>query len=151
MPGSAQRAAPGRTQRGGLRLHETRVALEVPFHHVDALQIVWHGHYPKYFEAAGMALLRRLRLDAGEFLGERYRLVVIESFCRHGFPLRYADRVGVTAWIADYERRLTIRFEIRNETHARRAAHGHLRLAALDASGQLRFETPPEIVARIRA
>ena len=28
----------------------------MPFHHVDALGLVWHGHYPKYFAAAGMAL-----------------------------------------------------------------------------------------------
>ena len=43
--------------------------LDVPFHHVDALGIVWHGHYPKYFEAAGMALLRKLALDGGDLIG----------------------------------------------------------------------------------
>ena len=132
-----------------IRLHETSVELEVPFHHVDALGIVWNGHYPKYFEAGGMALLRKLQLDAGELVGGRWRLVVIESFCRYGFPLRYAERVRVDAWIADYSRRLTIRYEIRNLSQDRRSARGHTRLAALDAMGQLRFETPPEIVARI--
>lgn len=134
-----------------MKLCATSVELEVPFHHVDALGIVWHGHYPKYFEAGGMALLRRLDLDAGDVLDGKLRLVVIESFCRHGFPLRYAERARVDAWIADYERRLTIRYEIRNLSHGRRSAHGHTRLAALDASGQLRFETPPEIVERILA
>ena len=132
------------------RLHETRVELDVPFHHVDALGIVWHGHYPKYFEAAGMALLRKLALDGGDLIGERYRLVVIEMACRHAFPLRYADRVAVTAWIADYERRLVIRYDVRNLTHGRRAAHGHTAIATLDREGRLRLETPPEIVARIR-
>lgn len=124
--------------------------MDVPFHHVDALGIVWHGHYPKYFEAAGMALLRKLALDGGDLIGERYRLVVIESACRHGFPLRYADRVRIDAWIADYARRLSIRYEVHNLSHGRRAAHGHTTLATLDASGRLRLETPPEIVARIR-
>jgi acyl-CoA thioester hydrolase len=133
------------------RLHETRVELDVPFHHVDSLGIVWHGHYPKYFEAAGMALLRKLALDGGDLIGERYRLVVIETGCRHAFPLRYADRVAVTAWIADYARRLVIRYDVRNETHGRRAAHGHTTIATLDADGRLRLETPPEIVARIRS
>ena len=140
-----------RRDAGGLRLHETRVELDVPFHHVDSLGIVWHGHYPKYFEAAGMALLRKLALDGGDLIGERYRLVVIEMACRHGFPMRYADRVAVSAWIADYARRLVIRYEVRNLTHERRSAHGHTTLATLDADGRLRLETPPEIVARIRA
>ncbi len=147
------RATPGTARRdaSGLRLHETRVELDVPFHHVDALGIVWHGHYPKYFEGAGMALLRKLALDGGDLIGKRYRLVVIETACRHGFPLRYADRVGVTAWISEYARRLVIRYDVRNLSHDRRAAHGHTVIATLDADGRLRLETPPEIVARIRA
>ena len=144
-------AAAARREPRGLRLHETRVELDVPFHHVDVLGIVWHGHYPKYFEAAGMALLRKLSLDGGDLIGARFRLVVIETACRHAFPLRYADRVGVTAWISDYARRLVIRYDVRNETHGRRAAHGHTTIATLDAEGRLRLETPPEIVARIRA
>ena len=40
------------------RLRETRVELEVPFHHVDALGVVWHGHYLEYLEPARTALLR---------------------------------------------------------------------------------------------
>jgi len=144
-------AAAARREPSGLRLHETRVELEVPFHHVDVLGIVWHGHYPKYFESAGMALLRKLSLDGGDLIGSRYRLVVIETACRHAFPLRYADRVAVTAWIADYARRLVIRYDVRNETHDRRAAHGHTTLATLDADGRLRLETPREIIARIEA
>jgi acyl-CoA thioester hydrolase len=149
----ATRAAPAAARRDASRprLHETRALVDVPFHHVDALGIVWHGHYPKYFEAAGMALLRKLALDGGDLIGERYRLVVIETACRHAFPLRYADRVAVTAWISEYERRLVIRYEVRNLSHERRAAHGHTTLATLDADGRLRLETPPEIVARIRA
>jgi acyl-CoA thioester hydrolase len=144
-------AAAARREPRGLRLHETRVELDVPFHHVDVLGIVWHGHYPKYFEAGGMALLRKLSLDGGDLIGSRYRLVVIETACRHAFPLRYADRVGVTAWISDYARRLVIRYDVRNETHGRRAAHGHTTIATLDAEGRLRLETPPEIIARIQA
>jgi acyl-CoA thioester hydrolase len=149
----AMRAARSATRReaSGLRLHETRVELDVPFHHVDALGIVWHGHYPKYFEAAGMALLRKLALDGGDLIGDRHRLVVIETACRHAFPLRYADRVAVTAWISEYARRLVIRYDVRNLSHDRRAAHGHTVIATLDAEGRLRLETPREIIARIQA
>jgi acyl-CoA thioester hydrolase len=144
-------ATAARRDASSVRLHETQVEVDVPFHHVDVLGIVWHGHYPKYFEAAGMALLRKLALDGGDLIGERYRLVVIETACRHRYPLRYADRVRVTAWISEYARRLVIRYEIHNLTQGRRAAHGHTALATLDTDGRLRLETPPEIVARIHA
>ena len=132
-----------------LRLHETRVETTVPFHHVDALRIVWHGHYPKYFELASTALLKKLGLDAGEVGGTRFHMVVIDSAVRHSFPMRYGDRVEVRAWISEYARRVTLRYEIRNLTHGRRTARGHTTLATLDAEGRLRLETPPSIAARI--
>ncbi|MEM7409395.1 MAG: acyl-CoA thioesterase [Myxococcota bacterium] len=135
--------------RAGLRLHETRVETDVPFHHVDALRIVWHGHYPKYFELASTALLQKLGLDSGEIGGTRFKMVVIDSAVRHSFPMRYADRVEICAWISEYARRVTVRYEIRNLTHDKRTARGHTTLATLDDEGRLRLETPPEIAARI--
>jgi acyl-CoA thioester hydrolase len=131
------------------RLHETRVELDVPFHHVDALGIVWHGHYPKYFAAAGMALLRKLALDGGELIGERYRLVVIETACRH----------GVSAALCRSRRRHRVDRRLRAapgdplrraQPHPRRrAAHGHTTLATLDAGRAVAArDAPPRSSAR---
>jgi acyl-CoA thioester hydrolase len=126
------------------RLHETRVELDVPFHHVDALGIVWHGHYPKYFEAAGMALLRKLALDGGDLIGERYRLVVIET----GVPARVSAALcrPRRRHRVDLRLRAAPRDPLRTCATSRtigRAAHGHTTLATLDADGRLRLETPP--------
>jgi acyl-CoA thioester hydrolase len=134
-----------------VRLHETSVELEVPFYDVDALRLVWHGHYFKYFEHARTALLRGRGLDAGDLVGPRYQLVVVDSHCRHAYPLRYGDRFRVSAWFGDFRHRLMIRYEVANLTRGRRAARGHTALATLNAAGELLLETPPEIVARIAA
>ena len=131
------------------RLHETSVELEVPFHDVDAMRVVWHGHYFKYFEVARTALLRARGLDAGDLVGIRYQLVVIESHCRHTMALRYGDRFRTSAWFRDYARRLMIGYEIRNLASGRRAARGHTALATLNEAGELLLETPPEIILRI--
>jgi len=131
------------------RLHETSVELEVPFHDVDAMRVVWHGHYFKYFELARTALLRARGLDAGDLVGERYQLVVIESHCRHSSALRYGDRVRASAWFREHARRLLIAYELTNLASGRRAARGHTALATLNLAGELLLETPPEIVRRI--
>ena len=34
------------------------VTLKVPFYDLDPMQIVWHGHYLKYFDIARSELLR---------------------------------------------------------------------------------------------
>jgi acyl-CoA thioester hydrolase len=133
------------------RLREVSVEHEVPFHDVDALRVVWHGHYLKYFELARTQLLRSCGLDAGELVGGRYQFLVIESRCRHGGPLRYGDRMRVSAWFSDTRRRLVISYEIWNLTLGRRAARGQTALATLDREGGLLLETPAEILARIGA
>ncbi|WP_343034423.1 hypothetical protein [Candidatus Methylobacter favarea] len=38
-------------------LHHTAVDIEIPFHDIDMMEVVWHGHYAKYFESARCALL----------------------------------------------------------------------------------------------
>jgi acyl-CoA thioester hydrolase len=131
------------------RLREISIELDVPFRHVDLLGVVWHGHYYKYMEEARQPLLRECGVDDGELIGGRYGLFVIESKCRHAFPLRYGERMRVEAWISDIERRIAIRYEITNLTRERRAARGHTILAMTDRAGNLLLETPEEVRRRV--
>jgi len=135
----------------GVRLHETAVEAEVPFHDVDAQRIVWHGHYAKYFELARTALLRSRDLDVGSLIGPRYRFMVIDARCRYGSALRYADRMRISAWFQDLRRRIVIGYEIQNLSSGRRAARGQTTLAVVDAEDRLLLEVPAEILERIEA
>ena len=67
----------------GLRLRECSIELEIPFHDVDTLGVVWHGHYYKYLELARTQLLRSCHLDVANLMDLRLGLVVIESGCRY--------------------------------------------------------------------
>jgi acyl-CoA thioester hydrolase len=126
------------------------IELEIPFHDVDSLGVVWHGHYYKYMELARTALLRSLDLEVQQIRDLGYRLYVIETRCRYAFPLRYAERARVAAWIKDVDNRITIAYEVYNVTAGRRAARGHTVLASTDAEGNLLLETPDAIRRRLR-
>jgi len=132
-----------------IRLRETSVELQVPFHHVDMLGVAWHGHYLAYAEEARTKLLRSCGLDRGDLIGSKYLLFVIESKCRHAFPLFYADRMRVVAWIKDIKHRISIHYEITNLNHNRRAARAHTILATADLQRNLLLETPDEIQRRL--
>ena len=134
-----------------MRLRETSVELEVPFHDIDMMGVVWHGHYFKYLEAARTALLTACSLDAGDLIGRRYLFYVIESQCRHAYPLHYRDRVRVTAWVRDVQHRIHIAYEIRNLTREWRAARARTILATTDLENNLLLETPNEIRQRLSA
>ncbi|HEY2772998.1 MAG TPA: thioesterase family protein [Candidatus Binatia bacterium] len=131
------------------RLRQTSVDLEVPFHDIDGLGIVWHGHYYKYLELARTRLLRSVGLDAGDLVGPLFRFVIVESHCRYTSALRYGDQARVSAWFGDIQHRIRVAYEITNLATSRRAARGHTILATTDPAGRLLLETPPRIVERI--
>jgi acyl-CoA thioester hydrolase len=123
---------------------------EVPFHHVDAMGIVWHGHYYKYLELAFTAFLRSRGLDLDSIRALGFALVVIESKCRHSFPLRYGDRVRVTARPGDVDNRVRMLFEVTNLTRGRRSARAHITLVTTLLDGTMLYETPSVIRERLQ-
>ena len=127
------------------------VEIEVPFHDVDALGIVWHGHYLKYLEIARTALLRSRSLDATDLVAMGLRLLLVDSHCRHTGSLRYGDRARVRAWLKDIDHRICIAYEVTNLTTAKRAARARTVLVTTDAQGQMLYETPAEVVRRLLA
>lgn len=123
----------------------------VPFHDCDPLGIVWHGHYYKYLEHARTVLLSRHGLDVPDFLEMRHRLLVIETRCRHAFPLSYGERFRVHAWFIDTDMRLNVGYEVKNLTQGRRSARAWTVLVVTDSQGNMLLETPREIRRRISA
>ena len=122
---------------------------EVPFHDVDPLLIVWHGHYFKYFELARTVLFRRHRVDGPDLLELGYRFVVAHSEVRHVAPLTYGDRYRARAWFLDYSHRIHVGYEVFDLTHGRRAARARTELVTTDAHGNLLLETPAALITRI--
>jgi len=129
------------------------VELAVPFHDVDSLRVVWHGHYLKYLEIARMELLRRKRLDVEELERMRLKMMVIESHLRHLAPLCYGDRFRVSARLTEVEVRVDVAFEVVNLASGRRAATGRqvLVLVRDEDEGGLCLRTPDEVQERLRA
>lgn len=122
----------------------------VPFHDCDPLGIVWHGHYYKYLEIARTELLKRYRLDVPDFIDLGYRLLMIETRCRHAFPLEYGDKFQVKSWIIEHDMRLHIGYEVLNLSHGgRRSAKAWTTLVCTDVAGTMLFEVPRPVQERI--
>jgi len=128
---------------------EVEVELEVPFHDVDALLVVWHGHYYKYLEIARTELLRACRLDIPDVAELDYRMLVVDSRCRYLWPLRYGDKFRVSARIADVEHRIAVEYEIHNLTANRCSARASTMLITTEANGALCLETPESVLERL--
>ncbi len=96
----------------GLPPHEAR--MRVQFHDLDPMQIVWNGHYFKYFETARQELFRSLGVDLYEFFQETgYLFPVIRNTVKYIRPLRYHDEFVCTAQLVEVSHKLVVDFEIR--------------------------------------
>lgn len=135
--------------RRGRRLHEVAVELEVPFHDVDVVHVVWHGHYYKYLELARTELMRARKLDVPDLIALGFGLLIIESGCRYVSPLGYGDRIRVSAWLEDFRHRVHVAYEVVNLSTGRRAARGHTMLVATTPEGEMYHQTPELIRERL--
>jgi len=87
---------------------------DVLLNETDALGIVWHGHYLRYFEAARTDLERRLGIDLVKLYNEGFALPVVGTSCRFLSPMRYGDTGFCRAHVAKGHRRLEIAYELQN-------------------------------------
>jgi acyl-CoA thioester hydrolase len=124
---------------------------EIPFADVDPLEVAWFGNYPRYVDLGRTALLRSRDLDNDALRALGVVFMVSESFIHHASALRYADRARLTAWFLDVENRLRIGWRIVNVATGALAAEGWLALVTVRVGGGLCLETPPEVLARLRA
>jgi len=127
------------------------VRLEVPFHDIDIIGIVWHGHYYKYFELARTALYRSCALDIPRMREMGYLFPVIESQCKYVQPLIYGQKACVEARFEDWLSYVRITYVIRDEGTGERVAYGYTKQAVCKADGTMLLSVPDEVANAISA
>ncbi len=128
------------------------IEVQVPFHDVDLAQVVWHGHYLKYFENARWALMDQLDCGLEAMIGSGFGWPVVDLKVRYLRFSRYGHRLRVRAALVDWENRLTIVYLVTDAATGERVARAQTRQVAVDgATGVLQLTSPPAFVARIEA
>ena len=79
------------------------IEIEIPFHDVDVMHVVWHGHYIKYFELARTKLMQKLNLDVPELKEHQIAMPVVDLKVKYKSPLEYAKKFMVEAKINEFE------------------------------------------------
>jgi acyl-CoA thioester hydrolase len=123
------------------------VRFSIPFCDVDAMQVVWHGNYFKYFDAAR----DRLFCDAGIDLYQTVDATglvfpVTRTQTKHIRPLRFRDEVDCKAVLVEAECRLVLDFELRQTATGTLCAKARIEQAAVRiADGTLELRLPDSI------
>lgn len=84
------------------RCLEHSVRLHVKFSEVDALRIVWHGHFIRYFEDGREAFGQKYGIGYLDLLNAGLITPIVRASCEYFEPARYGDELLVNVRL--YER-----------------------------------------------
>ena len=101
------------------------VIIEVPFHDVDTMHVVWHGHYLKYFEIARCKLLDQFHYNYNQMRDSGYAWPVIESHVRYVQGIEFEQKIRVRAVLKEWENRLKIEYLIFDAVSGRKLTKGY--------------------------
>jgi acyl-CoA thioester hydrolase len=103
---------------------QAEIELNVPFFDVDMMEVVWHGHYVKYFEEARCALLDRLGHNYRQMRDAGYAWPVIDLQLRYIRGAQFGQRIRVRADLVEWENRLKINYLITDVATGERMTRG---------------------------
>ncbi|WP_437881880.1 acyl-CoA thioesterase [Pseudomonas sp. LRF_L74] len=119
------------------------IEILVPFFDVDMMEIVWHGHYVKYFEQARCALLDKLGHNYAQMRDSGYAWPVIDLQLRYVRAAQFGQRIRVRADLVEWENRLKINYLISDASSGERMTRGSsVQVAVAIASREMQFASP---------
>ena len=129
---------------------KAEVEIQVPFHDVDGMHVVWHGHYYKYFEVARTKLLQSIDYDVHEMKASGYSWPIVETNCKYVRPMLYNQLIQVSAKIQEYENRLKIIYRISDAKTGEKLATGHTTQVAVDMkNNEMCFVSPKILLEKV--
>ena len=122
---------------------QAEVEILVPFFDVDSMDVVWHGHYIKYFEVARCALLDRIGHNYQQMRDAGYAWPVIDVQLRYMRGARFNQRIIVRADLIEWENRLKINYLITDAETGERMTRGtSVQVAVEMASREMLLASP---------
>ncbi|KIQ05679.1 MULTISPECIES: acyl-CoA thioesterase [Pseudomonas] len=130
---------------------QAEVEILVPFFDVDMMEIVWHGHYVKYFEQARCALLDRLAHGYPQMRDSGYAWPVIDLQLRYIRGAQFGQRITVCADLVEWENRLKIHYLISDTATGERMTRGSsVQVAVEIASREMQLASPQVFIDAVQ-
>jgi len=125
--------------------------VDVAFHDVDMMGVVWHGQYLRYLENARWALMNRIGYGFEAIVASGFVWPVIECHVRYVRAARFGDRLAVQASLVEWESRLAVNYLVADARTGERVARARtVQVAVERATGAMQFASPPDFLLAVR-
>ena len=114
---------------------EHKTLIRVIYADTDAMGVVYHTNYIKWFEAGRSELFRSIGYTYAKLEEGGIMLPVAECFCKYKLPAVYDDMLEITARIAEMKgATLTFDYEIRRQETGELLVTGSTKHAITDTN-----------------
>jgi len=125
---------------------KAEVEMEIPFHDVDATNVVWHGHYVRYLEIARCVLLDKIDYNYPQMRESGYAWPVIDVRIRYAYPLYFQQTVRIKAEMVEWENRLKVKYLIEDTDTGQRLTKAYTVQVAVDMKSDEMLYASPDIL-----
>jgi len=131
-------------------LKKNLVRIRVAYADTDAMGVVYHANYLRWFEIGRTELLRETDVVYAEMESLGYNLPVMKLWCHYLLPARYDQIILVETEIA-YLRRASVKFNylIRDEKREDTLVEGYTVHACTNKGGRI-VRIPAVIMEKLR-
>lgn len=130
-------------------IHSATIEVITSFHDTDAMGVVWHGNYLKFFEKAREALFKKFNYGYKEMLDSGYVWPIIDTRVKYVVATIAEQTLQITAQLAEYENRIKLNYIVRDAITGKKTTTGYTIQVAVNAvNKEMSFVTPPIFLER---
>jgi acyl-CoA thioester hydrolase len=108
-----------------MKILEAEILVPVRFSETDAMGVVWHGNYLKFFEDAREEFGRIFNVDYLDVHSRGYFIPIVKSEINHKASIFYGEKARVKAILEQHDAaKIVFRYVITNENTGQIAATG---------------------------
>ncbi|WP_416306500.1 acyl-CoA thioesterase [Neptunicella sp. SCSIO 80796] len=131
-------------------LPRAKVCIDVPFFDIDAMNVVWHGHYVKYLEVARCELLRSFDYDYPQMKESGFLWPIVDLRIKYVGSARFANKIWVEASLQEYENRLRIDYLITDAASGDKLTKAtSIQVAVCADSGEMQYVSPAILLEKL--
>lgn len=116
------------------------------FYDLDPMNIVWHGHYPRFLELGRVAVMKRIGYNYQEMVESGFAWPIIDLRMRYARPMRLDKSVRITAGIVEWENTLRITYLVQDVESGERVMRASSSQVAVSIGTQDMFWVTPPVL-----
>lgn len=131
-------------------MYEAEVIVDVPFFDVDAMEIVWHGHYVKYLELARCELLNKIDYNYQKMAASGYLWPIIDIRIKYVASATFGSKIKVLAKLVEWENCLRLKYTITElETGRRLTKASTTQVAVNIETREMCYQSPDILLEKL--